>query len=350
VSGRVAVLLSTYNGARFLPDQLRSLLAQEHRDWTLFWRDDGSSDATAALLQDFCRKPSPPILHGGRGLGEGGGSVTPEVRACGTTPLTQPSPPASAGGEGSKCVAVAEPVGNLGVLDSFLTLLRAALPTLDTGDAAAFCDQDDVWLPHKLTRAVAALASVPQQTPALYCARQILVDANLNRLGLSPAFTHPPGFPASLTQNIATGCTILLNRAAASLIAGSRPPPGTLHDWWSFLLVTAAGGTVIADDEPALLYRQHAGNVVGARKSLLARALAAIRRGPGPFMADFRRHLDALASHEALLSPAARRDVAILQRAVARGPLARLAALGMPGLRRNRMAEGMLFRLWFVIG
>jgi glycosyltransferase involved in cell wall biosynthesis len=309
VSARGAVLLSTYNGARFLGEQLGSLLAQQHADWTLFWRDDGSADATPAIMAAFAAR-----------LGAG------------------------------RCVHVANPAGNLGVRDSFLTLLRAALPTLDTGDAAAFCDQDDVWLPEKLARGVAALAGVPDGTPALYCARQTLTDANLKPIGLSPPFNCPPGFPAALTQNIATGCTILLNRAAARLVAGSSPPAGALHDWWCYLLVSAAGGRVLTDDTPVLLYRQHGGNVVGARPSLRQRAVAAARRGPGPFMADFKRHLNGLAAHASLLTPHARRDVATLQVALAGSRLRRLAALRMPGLRRAQWSEGLLFRLWFLIG
>jgi len=308
-ASRVAVLLSTYNGSRFLSAQLDSFLAQRHGAWTLFWRDDGSTDGTPAALSGFARRS----------------------------------------GSG-RCVQVSRPPGRVGVAGSYLALLRAALPQLAQGDAVAFADQDDVWLPDKLARGMAALAKVPRGVPALYCARQVLVDAKLHRIGLSPAFVRPPGFPAALTQNIATGCTVLLNHAAAALVAGSQPPPGTLHDWWSYLLVSAAGGRVLTDDEPVLLYRQHAGNVVGAQRSRLRRALAAARRGPGPFMADFRRHLNGLAAHAELLTPAARRDICLLQHAIAGGPLHRLAALALPGLRRSHWSEGVLFRLWFVIG
>ncbi len=221
---------------------------------------------------------------------------------------------------------------------------------LAAGDAAAFADQDDIWLPEKLARGLAALAEVPAGEPALYCARQTLVDDSLRPIGESPQFTRQPGFPAALTQNVATGCTVLLNRAAAMLVATSRPPAGTLHDWWSYLLVSAAGGHIIADDRPALLYRQHADNAVGAHPSHMRRAFAALRRGPGPFMADFLRHLDGLAEHAEMLTPTARQDVATLRYALARGVWGRLFALRLPGLRRNGLGEGLLFKLWFLIG
>ena len=87
------------------------------------------------------------------------------------------------------------------------------------------------------------------------------------------------GFPAALTQNVATGCTVMLNRPAARLVAASRPSTGTLHDWWAYLLVTAAGGRLVQDEEPVVLYRQHAQNLVGAPASMVSRAIAALRRG-----------------------------------------------------------------------
>ena len=124
---------------------------------------------------------------------------------------------------------------------------------------------------------------------ALYCARQFLVDRTLNRIGLSAPLAGPAGFPASLTQNIATGNTVVLNAAAVALIAPSEPPPKTWHDWWCYLVVTAAGGTVVRDDRGVILYRQHAENVVGAPLSPQRRALAALRRGPGAFMTVFPR-------------------------------------------------------------
>ena len=94
------------------------------------------------------------------------------------------------------------------------------------------------------------------------------MDARLQRLGISGPLSRPAGFPASLTQNVATGCTVMLNRAAARLVAASRPSTGTLHDWWAYLLVTAAGGRLIQDEEPVVLYRQHAQNLVGAPASM----------------------------------------------------------------------------------
>ena len=309
MSGRIAILLSTFAGERYLNDQLQSLLAQTHRDWVLYWRDDGSSDRTVTMMEAFARGPA-------------AGRVVP----------------------------VPGPEARLGAQASFFHLLAAALDADPDAEALAYADQDDVWLPEKLARGRLALAGAPAGLPALYCARQILVDEHLRRIGLSVPVCRAPGFPGALTQNIATGCTVMLNPPAAALIAASRAPAETIHDWWSYLMVAAAGGRVLAYDTPTVLYRQHAGNLVGAPSSWPRRAVAALRRGPGAFMGVFRRNVAALEAHAHLLSPEARADLHAIQRALSGGRLSRAAILGMPGLRRQTWHETMLFRWWFLIG
>lgn len=301
----VAILLSTYNGSAYLAEQLDSLLAQTHRRWTLFWRDDGSTDDTLAIMVAF---------------GEGPGA--------------------------GRCVRSADDV-HLGITASFLALLRE----VPDDHVAAFADQDDVWLPHKLERGLIELGDPAASWPALYCARQHLVDGSLNPLGLSPLLARAPAFPAGLTQNVATGCTVMLNPAARRLIADSRPPGSTLHDWWSYLLVGAAGGRLIADPEPVVLYRQHSRNAVGAPHSVLRRGLMALRRGPETFMMLFRLHVKELAAHADALSPQARADLALLRASLQGNSLARLRALfRLPQLTRQTRLETFLFRLWFLIG
>src|ERR1700679_905285 len=112
----VAILLSTFNGALFLGEQLHSYIAQTHHNWRLYWRDDGSTDDSTRLMAAFANGP----------------------------------------GDG-RCVCLPGD-GQLRPTASFLTLLRMAL----RGGAAffAFSDQDDVWLPEKLAHAVAALGDV----------------------------------------------------------------------------------------------------------------------------------------------------------------------------------------------
>jgi hypothetical protein len=236
----------------------------------------------------------------------------------------------------------------VGVTPSYLSLLRAAIG--GDGFAFAFADQDDVWLPDKLARGVAALATVAADRPALYFARQILVDANGSTFGVSQRMRRSPCLLAALTQNVATGCTVMMNRAAACLVARSRAPAATLHDWWSYLLVAAAGGRLITDDMPTVLYRQHRHNIVGAPRSAWRRAGAALRPGPDAFMDLLRQHVAALLDQSELVSASARAELAAIAAALEQGRLARAVALRRYGLARQTWPENLLFRLWFIAG
>ena len=299
-------MLSVFNGERYLSEQLASFTAQTHADWLLYWRDDGSSDTGPVLLQAF-----------GDGPGQG------------------------------RCITLTEG-RRMGATRSFLALLHRALE----GPAAffAFSDQDDVWLPHKLAHAVRALAEMPSHRPALYFCARTPVDAALRQIGPAVVPRRPPGFPASLTQNVAPGCCMLLNRAAAELIDRGKVPDGTWHDWWSYIVVSASGGSVIAGDSPDILYRQHEANAVGEPLGFWRRTIAAVRRGRRPFMILFRRQIDVLAAGSLPLPDHTNAVLAIIERASHGGLLARLRALRIPGFVRQTPAETALFRLWFLLG
>ena len=303
--GVVAIVLSTYNGAAFLPAQLDSFPAQDGVTWRLYWRDDGSHDRSVAIMQAWAE--------------------------------------AQDGGAG-RCFRVDDD-GHLGVTGSYMALLRAAVA--DGATVVAFSDQDDVWMPHKLARSLGQLG--PDPAPALYCSCQILIDGEGRHVAASAPVRVPPGLGPALTQNIATGCTVVMNGAAAALVAASRAPSSTLHDWWSYLVVAAAGGRVITDPEPTVYYRQHGGNAVGAPPSNTRRAIAALRRGPHSFMHVFREHVAALRAQPGLLSPDGKRTVDAVARALARGPLGRSVVFGH-GLQRQTWAETLLFRCWFLVG
>ena len=300
----ITILLSTFNGSRFLPEQLASFVAQTDQDWRLLWRDDGSSDSTREIMASFAA-----------GLGAG------------------------------RCVEVAHSGFHLGAGQSFLALLAEA------GDAEliAFADQDDVWLPEKLARARAALRG-PGAGARLYTARQYLVDAALQGRKLSALPARKPGFPACLTQNVVHGNTAVMNRAAADMVNRIPGPSGTVHDWWSYIVVSACGGAITIDPEPVVLYRQHKDNLIGSPRNTMARALGAIRRGPDIFMTMMRRHVRQLEAHGDLLTAAARADLARISAGLEGGFAPRLSAMRCPGLTRQTVLENLLFRLWFVLG
>ena len=301
----VAILLSTYEGERFLVPQLHSLLSQTHRDWVLYWRDDGSHDGTKQVMRAFLDRIGPDR------------------------------------------VVVLEDNVRVGATESYMRLLRRAFA--DGSPVLAFADQDDVWLPEKLSRGVTALAAVPDEVPGLYFARQVLVDASLRRIALSFRVRRPPGFPTCLTQNLATGCTVLMNREAMALVAERPAPLGSLHDWWSYIVVSAHGGRPIADNEPTVLYRQHDSNTVGAPRGLWPRAIAALRRGPEPFMRLLRGYVDALSKHPGGMTESARVQLARIAWGLEGGMGRRLGVLRMPEFRRQTWLETLLFRIWFLL-
>lgn len=208
----VVVLMSTYNGERFIEAQVRSILEQLPQDGRLLVRDDGSRDRTVELIHRLADARIKVI--------------------CGV---------------------------NLGFAKSFLTLLQQAPAD---AEMVMFSDQDDVWFPHKIERAWRRLKTIPAG-PALYCSAQMLADEKLNPLEPTPAWPRPPSFIGALAENIVTGCTAALNPEAANLLReGGVPEQVHFHDWWMYLVI-AAFGTVVVDDEPTLLYRQHGGNLIG---------------------------------------------------------------------------------------
>lgn len=211
----VTILLSTYNGERFLSAQLNSLYAQDYPNIKILVRDDGSSDGTWAILAQAQQQGKLQIVHSGN---------------------------------------------NLGPAQSFFKLLKEAAAT-ETG-FVAFCDQDDVWSPEKVRLAVASLAAHPAHIPALYCSSLEMVDSELRHLGAIVSFARP-GFGNALVENIAVGCTIVLNRPAIDLVVKSLPVQAYMHDWWCYLVISCFG-EIIFDSRTPIKYRQHGNNSVGA--------------------------------------------------------------------------------------
>lgn len=300
----VRILLSTYNGAAFLPAQLESFLAQTYQNWVLYWRDDGSSDETVEIMQNF-------------------------TRCVGA----------------QRCIVAPNSGAHMGVLGSFLSLLSASV-----GSAfVAFADQDDVWFEGKLAAALAQLAHAGDG-PALYCGRQYLVDARLENCRMSILYKAVPPFPASLAYNLANGNTMVMNKAAMALVARSKPPKGTMHDWWSYIVVSACGGKVIYDPQPQLFYRLHKQNVIGRAQPFMGRAWAALRRGSYIYITMVNRHLTALLGSSLPLTEDATRVAAGLRTAMRHSSFRRLGALRYKHFQRQTMLENLLFRYWVLTG
>ena len=213
----VAILLCTYNGEQFLQAQLDSIAKQSHPNWSLFVSDDGSSDGTLHLIERFSKVVGPDRVHLFSGPGQG-------------------------------------------FAKNFLSLLTH--PQIDA-PYIAFADQDDIWLPDKLTRAVSVLQSY-RTVPALYAGRTRYIDEQDQILGESTLFLKPPSFANALVQSIGGGNTIVINHHTLKVMRAVPYPLDIFsHDWWFYLLVSALGGPIYYDSEPYVLYRQHSANVVG---------------------------------------------------------------------------------------
>lgn len=301
----VAVLLSIFNGEKYLQEQLDSLLRQTHTEWTVIWRDDGSSDGSRGIVLRFAAT-----------VGE------------------------------HRCIELANTRRHIGATRSYMALLRAAAEF----PLVAFADQDDVWLPAKLARAAASLCGTADTFPALYCARQIVSDSELHPLGVSMRIRRTPSFPGSLVQNIASGCTVVLNRSAVALINTTSPPENSVHDWWCYIVVSAATGRIIVDDAPVILYRQHGSNAIGVAPSSLVRAIRALRRGPNQFVRRLEAHVAALRRHGYLLPPTARRELDAIALALDTGPIARAGLVWGARLRRQTRAQDLLLACWLCLG
>lgn len=225
MGSHVAILLCTYNSGQYLGEQLGSFAAQTHTNWSLHVSDDGSTDDTQAFVNDFA------AAHPGH------------------TILAYPGP-------------------QKGFVQNFISLV--CNPKV-VADHYAYSDHDDIWLTDKLARAVAALATVPALTPALYCSSSALINAQGKAQGTSQCFAKKPGFANALVQCIAGGNTMVFNEAARQLLlkAGAEHALPS-HDWWTYQLVTGAGGVVIYDPSPTIQYRQHGHNVIGANRGVWA--------------------------------------------------------------------------------
>lgn len=218
-AAKIAILLCTHNGEKFLAEQLESICNQTHSNWQIWVSDDGSDDKTLDILLSF------QSLHGKERL-----------------------------------IIISGP--EKGFVSNFLSL---ACNKSIHADYYAFADQDDVWELDKLERALRWLESIPQNPPVLYCSRTRLVDANNVDIGFSPIFVKTPSFANALLQNIAGGNTMVFNNAARALLMhAGNVVPVVAHDWWTYLVITGCGGHICYDSHASVRYRQHGGNLIGS--------------------------------------------------------------------------------------
>lgn len=219
---KVCILLSTYNGEKYVNEQIDSLLAQENVDVTILIRDDGSKDNTVSILKDYASK-------------------------------------------NSKIVLLEKEFGqNFNVAKSFSFLLTSAYKMFDDIKYFFFCDQDDFWLPGKCFRAVERLKTHSEK-PALYFSRKKLVNGELKPLDKKDVIRLTGSFFDYFDRSNAFGCTMCMTRPLVQLLGDdSFYQHPFLHDNYIYRLCLAGGFPIVYDDAETILYRQHSSNVTGA--------------------------------------------------------------------------------------
>lgn len=224
--------MATYNGEKFLAQQIESIQKQTFKEWNLLIRDDGSSDKTCDIIRNFTAKDS-------------------RIRFINENEHH-----------------------NLGVIKSFFTLVN-----YEVADFYFFSDQDDVWLPEKLSVSLEAAKHKASDVPLLVYTDLKVVNQELNILQDSMIWAQSHHANTTLlpelTENTVTGGTMMINHALAE--KWFTPNDILMHDWFLALLA-ASLGEIIYLDLPTQLYRQHDNNVLGART--MDKRFKILREGP----------------------------------------------------------------------
>ena len=218
--------MGSFNGEDFLEEQLDSIETQDYKNWTLYVNDDGSKDRTLSILKAYQKKWGVKKLHIRRGLQKG-------------------------------------------FCQNFLNIIND--PKIKA-DLYFLCDQDDVWMPHKLSHTLKKISRLDPLKPILYCARTTYVSSDAKKiLGQSDVFLKPPSFRNAIVQNIAGGNTMAFNNPLKT--KAQRYPRASVvsHDWWLYILNELKGGHTFYDTESTILYRQHSRSLIGANTSFLAK-------------------------------------------------------------------------------
>jgi len=236
---KIAILLSTYNGTKYLEEQLDSILNQTYSNYVIVARDDGSYDDTIQLLNKYAKKFT------------------------------------------DKFHLLEQDLLNLGASDSFSYLIEYVLENKQSlGLESAymmFCDQDDIWSLEKIDKQIDEMIKVEKHQTGTKPI-PVLIHSNLRVVSedkslIAESFVHYQGleiernrFTNIMISNVVTGCTAFINEALARK-AVPVSKEAIMHDWW-LSLVASAFGKLVFIDAPLVSYRQHDANAIGAKESV----------------------------------------------------------------------------------
>lgn len=220
----IAILMSTYNGEKYLAEQIDSIINQSYKDWSLFIRDDGSTDGTNVIIDDYIKK------------------------------------------EGFNIKRIVSEESNLGPAQSFMKMLQIV-----EAEYYMFADQDDFWLSDKIECSLQKMIEIKgdENLPVLVHTDLLVVDQDLNLLSRSfwgKNLTSEVVYKYMPITNFVTGCTMFFNKAARDCSINFTSDKIIMHDHWVALCVWANQGIIFSISEPTIKYRQHGRNVLGVFK------------------------------------------------------------------------------------
>lgn len=233
---RIAVLMCTYNGEKYLREQIDSILSQRNVSVSLFVRDDGSLDKTLDILNEYMKKGALKWYQG----------------------------------------------NHVGPAAGFMELLYRT--PYEDFDYCSFSDQDDIWLEDKLKNAVEIIEKCIDDEYVLYGSNQTLYKEGRP---MDNVYKTPPilNTPYLLNHNKIAGCTIVVNKNLVSLVCNSSHIDTTIlktrmHDLW-LVMIACVCGKIVFDMRPSMLYRNHDSNVVGKADTSLKTRIKRIRTDRG---------------------------------------------------------------------
>lgn len=262
----VSILMATFNGEAHLSRQIDSIQNQSFECWTLWIRDDGSSDGTLSIIEKYSNIDSRIKLIEDECIGGGAAQ-------------------------------------NFGLLMKYASLKSDA-------DLIAFSDQDDVWLNDKLAiytdKYAEHITNTSKTVPCLLFSDLAVVNNDLTIL--DPSFWNMElvdpkvdlTLASVLNRNVMPGCSMMLNRALLNL-ATPMPDAAVMHDWW-ILLLAAISGRILVIDKITMYYVQHGGNQLGAKRRTFYISLLKIMTAPFAIISKIKfLHRAILCQSEALL-------------------------------------------------
>jgi glycosyltransferase involved in cell wall biosynthesis len=310
----VTLLLATYNGEKYIKEQLETIINQKNINLKLIISDDTSNDSTIEVIKKFFNESSFKNF----------------------TILKNP--------DNSKIINNDE-IASVASYNFRNLILHADL----NSDFYTFSDQDDIWDLNKIKHAIDNISD--NQSPALYCSKTTYVDKNKDFLGFSKSVTQQPCFANALVESIAGGNTMVFNKLAMIILkkslANASPPA---HDWWTYIIISGCGGKVYYDSKSYIKYRLHDDNLTGANLSFNSFFKRLRKAFAGNYKQWNNLNIRILKDNENLLTDSSKKTLDYFIHAKNSNFLKKYSYLTKSGAYRNNKIENILLYLACMFG